>query len=212
MRSARAVLFLLALSMTPRASAACGIEPTLSSWTLNATVLPAPLFACPLGDTPSFIDQGWWIGITAIDCSGYPVPSIPASDIWIVDELPEDLVFCNGAWSSNADSATNAAGMTTMSNTTLAAGGCADGMAVVVQGYVIADPDYSWKIGPIFVRSPDIDASSSVDLTDLSIFAAHFNPGPYDACCDFNLDGVIGIQDTAMFAAHFGPPGHSCNQ
>ena len=49
-----------------------------------------------------------------------------------------------------------------------------------------------------------------VDLVDLSIFASHYPPQLYEACCDFDINGVINLPDLTMFALHFGPPGHQC--
>ena len=49
------------------------------------------------------------------------------------------------------------------------------------------------RIVPINMRSPDIDRSLAVDLVDLSIFAAHYPPGPYDACSDFDLSGDVNV-------------------
>lgn len=182
-----------------------------SSWQVNAPAVPVPLFVCPQGDTDSFIDQGWWISLACFDDLGSPDVGIPASDFWLISENDGDIVLCMGTASANADSATNAAGMTTLSNTPLVAGGCADGMALVALGKVLLEPDcVTVKIEPIYVRSPDLDGSLLVDLVDLSIFASHFPPQLYEACCDFDINGVINLQDLAMFALHFGPPGHQC--
>ena len=192
---------------------ACILEPCDSSWELHASILPAPLFVCPQGDTPSFLDQGWWISITVLDCSGSPVPGIPASDFWLIDVGQDDIALCGGVAAVNADSMTNSAGQTTMSLTNFVGGGCVDGLAVVVQGFVLTtQPDCAvWKIEPIHLRSPDIDASLTVDIVDLSLFAAHFPPNAYAVCCDMNDDGIVNLVDLGTFAPHFGPPGHRCN-
>lgn len=191
------------------------IDPCVSYWELHATVTPCPLFVCPQGDTDSFIDQGWWIWICVLDINEVPIPNVPAADFWLVDCDPlGDAVLCGGAASSNADSNSNAAGMTTMSNTGLQGGGCADGMAVVIQGFVVLDSLTNCTTEfccPISLRSPDINGSLGVDLVDLSIFASSFPPNAYDACCDMNVDGTVGLQDLSQFAFHFGPPGHVCN-
>jgi hypothetical protein len=180
---------------------------------LNAAVTPCPLFVCPHGDTPSFIDQGWSISIWVYGISGNPIPNVPASDFWLVDCDPgNDASLCGGSASSNADSNTGTNGKTTMSLGTLVGGGCADGIAVVAQGLVILDTTLCVTefCFPIWLRSPDIDGSLEVDLVDLSIFAASFPPRPFDPCCDMNVDGRIGLQDLSLFAFHFGPPGHIC--
>lgn len=53
------------------------------------------------------------------------------------------------------------------------------------------------------IKSPDLNADTFVNIVDLSIFAGHWPPNPYDYCCDFFCDGVISLQDLAIFAAHW---------
>jgi hypothetical protein len=191
------------------------IDPCTSYWELHAAVVPCPLFVCPQGDTDAFIDQGWWIWICVLDANSLPVPDVPASDFWLIDCDPfNDASLCAGSASSGADSNANAAGMTTMSLGTLTGGGCADGMALVIQGFVVQDSLTGCLTEfccPIWLRSPDIDGSLTVNLVDLSAFAASYPPQPYDSCCDFDLNAVVNIQDLSKFAFHYGPPGHLCN-
>lgn len=212
-----AVLCLVAISLlVVNGTASAGlIDACVSYWSLEAAVTPCPLFVCPQGDTGSFLDQGWWLWICVLDINGAPVPNVPATDFWLIDCDPiGDAFLCNGSASSAADSLTNAAGMTTMSNGTVAAGGCADGMALVVQGFVIEDSLTNCTTEfccPIFLRSPDLSGDLIVNLVDLSIFAAAFPPQPFDTCADFNIDGLVNLVDLSNFAFHFGPPGHVCN-
>jgi hypothetical protein len=44
-----------------------------------------------------------------------------------------------------------------------------------------------------------------VDIIDLAAFAMGYTSPPrvYDACLDFNCDGVVDIVDFAKFAQHF---------
>ena len=190
------------------------IDPCVSYWELHATVVPCPLFVSPAGGTDSFLDQGWWIWICVLDQNGLPVPDVPASDFWLIDCDPLlDAVLCAGSASSNADSNSNSAGMTTMSLGTLTGGGCADGMALVIQGFVVLDSLTNCLTDfccPINLRSPDLDGSLLVDLVDLSAFAASYPPQPLDPCCDFDLNGVVNIQDLSKFAFQYGPPGDEC--
>jgi hypothetical protein len=170
-------------------------------------------FACPWGDTETFAEQGFMLAFTITGFTGDPIPGIPASDFWLIDCDPVlDLTLCAGSASSAADSATNGAGQTTMSNGTLKAGGCADGLSPVVQGFILEDPnaDCNQYCFNIHVRSPDLDGSLVVNLVDLAIFSGCFPPRPYDTCCDLNCDATVNLQDLARFALHFGPPGHSC--
>jgi hypothetical protein len=52
-------------------------------------------------------------------------------------------------------------------------------------------------------RSPDMSGDGTVDLIDLSQFAAAYTPRPYNMCADFNCDGVVDIIDLSRFAAHY---------
>ena len=205
------------------------IDPC-KSYSEFVAVGPSPLqgpcyFACPAGDSDTFLDSGtlpgpgagdgWYIRIRVREADGTPVPNVPATDIWIVDCDPvDDLVLCAGAASSNADSLTNAQGYTTMSVTTLAAGGCAEGLAVVVDGTALLDSVTNCAnviCHDIDVRSADINGDLCVDLADLSIFAQSFPPQFYDPCCDFECNGVVNLADLGRIARHFGPPGHECS-
>jgi len=192
------------------------ISTCLTTFELHTSTVPAPLVVCPQGDTDSFIDQGWWISITVITLNPDPIPvqGIHWADIWLIDSDPlNDMVLCHGSLSARADSSTNADGQTTMSLWTVAGGGCADGISVVVQGQVLTEPAdcVTPRVAQIHVRSPDLDGSLGLDLVDLSMFASHFPPGSYDACCDFDLSGAVDMLDLSEFALHYGPPGHSCD-
>lgn len=211
-----AVLCLVAISLlVMNGTASAGIiDPCTSYWQLHATVTPCPYFACPAGDTGSFISQGWWIWVCVLESDGTPVPNVPPQDLWFLDCDPlADLNLCGASASANADSLTNAAGMTTFTNGSMAAGGCADGLALVIQGFTVQDSLTACTSDfccPIYVRSPDISGDLLVDLVDLSVFGLSFPPNPYDKCCDFNLDALVDLVDLAVFAFHFGPPGHTC--
>lgn len=225
-----AVLCLVAVSllMVYGVASAGIIDPCVSYCMLSATGgaagPPFPLFSCPQGDTDVFVDQvggtgsgvGFLITVCVLQSDGTPIPNIPPSDFWLVDCDPiNDAVLCGGSASSGADSLTNAAGMTTLGGLgTLTAGGCADGLTLVVQGFAIQDSLTNCTTAvckPIDVRSPDIDGNLLVNLQDLSIFATSFPPNPLDPCCDFDINGIVNLQDLAKFAFHFGPPGHQCN-
>lgn len=186
----------------------------ISRWWLESPTTPVALLSCPGGDAPSFLDQGWWIKLWIRDINGIGISGIPATDFWLVDCDPSgDVVLCGGRASSNADSATNADGRTTMSLTGLLGGGCADGMQVLAQGVAIEDSltnCTSVVCRPISLRSPDIDGNFEVNLIDLTLFAESYPPYPYDRCCDFDIDGVVNLRDLVTFALHFGPPGHIC--
>jgi hypothetical protein len=188
-------------------------DPCGSDFELHATAVPTPLLVCPLGDTPSFLEQGWWISIVVQHADGRPFPNIPASDFWLIDCDPlRDAVLCAGSAPPGADSTTNAAGMTTMSAGTLSAGGCASGMALAVMGLILQDRNNgcSIKCVPIRLRSPDLNGDLVVDLTDISLFSRGYPPNAYDACCDMDLNGSVDLRDLSAIAGHLGAPGHRC--
>jgi hypothetical protein len=170
------------------------------------------ILVCPEGDGDHLSNIGATIHLTVVD-ENQPIPNIPAADVWLIGCDPlEDMILCGGSASSNADHPTDQQGQTTISGP-IEAGGCSDGLAVVVQGVIIMDPDdgcSAWLCLPINARSPDIDANNVVDLPDLALFAAVFAGGPYERCMDLNCDGNVGLQDLALFAAHFQGARHSC--
>jgi hypothetical protein len=170
-------------------------------------VLPATWLACPRGDGQGLVERSVSIRIAVYDPSGWPVAGVPASDFWLIDCDPvNDIVLCGGSASCDADSATNAQGMTSFSTSALAAGGCADGLSVVVQGYVIEDSLTTCTTAqclPLNVRSPDIDGDLSVGLADLVLLNAAYYPNPYDPCADLDGDGYVDLRDLSYFALHW---------
>ena len=174
-------------------------------------VLPECYFACPMGDTQSFIANGFYIRFEMKDILCEPIPGIPATDFWLIDCDPlRNLTLCGGSSSIDADSATNSSGVTTMSVDALAAGGCAQGMSPVCQGIALEDGNHATLCWDIRVRSVDMNGDLALTLVDLSIFAGYYPPQAYNACADFDCNGVVGLSDLGRFAQHFGPPGHGC--
>jgi hypothetical protein len=152
---------------------------------------------CPQGDGDDLDAIGCQIAISVADNTGAPIPGILGSDFWMIG-ANGGLLLCGGSGSSDADSATNSMGMTTMSDE-CAAGGCDTQVKVVCQGIVIS------SVVPITVVSPDINADGLVDLIDLAAFAASYQspPKPYDYCKDYNGDGLINLIDFSIFAQHY---------
>jgi hypothetical protein len=100
--------------------------------------------------------------------------------------------------------------MTTFSTGKLAASGCADGISMVVQGFVILDSDLGCSVvqcEPVDVRSPDITGDMVVDLADLSLFGDGYPPMPYDPCGDIDASGITNLPDFARFGQHWD---HTC--
>ena len=163
--------------------------------------------ACPQGDGDNLGDVGGLISVLVKDNTGAVIPNIPASDFWLIG-CNDALALCGGSGSINADSASNASGMTTIGGgQDIAAGGCDNGVQVVVQGTVLLDPVDCTSVFclPINVVSVDYNGDLVVDLIDFSIFGPAFPSPPqtYDGCLDYNCDGVIDLIDFSIFGGHF---------
>ena len=204
-------MIIFACFMLIAVSASAGvIDPCRSSVVFNGTA-PEYYFACPQGDTGSFLDAGFSFSVRVVDWTGNPIAFIPKNDFWVIDCDPaRNLSLCGGSASSSADSSTNALGRTTIGRTALAAGGCANGVSVVCQGSLIG-PGVPSPCSPVCVdvrvRSADQNRDLTVDLADVSVFATYYPPAPYYECADLNSDGRVSLSDIARLAAHFG---HRC--
>ncbi len=108
-----------------------------------------------------------------------------------------------------ADSLTDVNGRTTFSGR-ISAGGCIPegGIYIACQGYTIFDEA---QVEPIcldvVIVSPDINADSFVNLSDLSFFGESYNKqvgdSGYDTCCDFNDDGWCNLSDFSFMGEHY---------
>ena len=165
---------------------------------------------CPQGDGDGLADIGAVITVTVTDITGAPIAGIPASDYWLIG-CEDDIVLCAGSAAINADSASNSAGVTTISGR-LAAGGCDHSLVVVVQGIVATDPDdqSTALCLPYETKRPDITGDGGVvdqvvDIIDLAALAMGYTSPPkvYNTCFDFNCDGSVGLIDFAIFAQHY---------
>jgi hypothetical protein len=201
---------LLCWQMMPAAvdTANSGIVHPCSS-TATSGAGPYCAAACPQGDGDNLGDVGGLITVVVRDQTGTPIPGIPASDYWLIG-CNDLLALCGGSGSINADSASNASGVTTIGGgQDLAAGGCDTGVQVVVQGTVLKDPASVDCTGilclPINVVSVDYNGDLICDLIDFSIFGPAFPSPPqtYDACLDYNCDGLIDLIDFSIFGGHF---------
>jgi hypothetical protein len=173
------------------------VDPNLST----ATSAAGWYLVCPQGDGNDLSAVGCQISVSIADNTGTPIAGILATDFWLVGQNG-GLNLCGGSGSADADSATNASGLTTMSDE-CAAGGQDTGLYVVCQGIVLA-------VGvPITAVSPDINGDLLVDVIDLSAFAINYQspPKPYNYNSDYNGDGKVDIIDFSIFAQHYL---HSC--
>lgn len=167
------------------------------------------VMVCPAGDGDQMSTQGATITITVLDGSSAPIAGIPATDFYVIDCDPIlDMTLCGGSSSSNATAATDEFGVTTMEGD-IAAGGCADGLSVVVQGFVITDEPACTTPTclPILIRSPDMNGDLVVNLADFSAFGLAYPPNTYAKCADFNCDLAVNLQDFSTFGLHYQ---HSC--
>jgi hypothetical protein len=59
----------------------------------------------------------------------------------------------------------------------------------------------------IYAKSPDLDASGAVTLSDAVIYSRSHNKMPpdscYNPCCDFNCDNKCNLSDFAFMGAHY---------
>jgi hypothetical protein len=206
--SITAVLLLLA------AAASAGIiDPCNSECHIGLTLSGDNcVLVCPGGDGDQISAKvaGGAIFITVRDGSNDPIPGIPATDFWLVDCDPlGEMVLCGGSASSNATAATSSAGETTMEGD-IAAGGCADGLSVIVQGFVIEQgtpPDCTPICLGINVRSPDMNGDLAVNLLDFGLFGAAYPPNAYVKCADFDCSSTVDLLDFSAFGLHYN---HSC--
>ena len=73
-----------ALCFAPRVTAGI-IDPCLSTVAVSPPNTQHNLIGCPVGDTDSFIEQGFSITITLLGVVyGEPIPGIYATDVWLI--------------------------------------------------------------------------------------------------------------------------------
>jgi len=208
---------LLCWQMMPAAvdTANSGIVHPCSS---TATSGPGPycVTACPAGDGDILGDKGALITVLVKDNTGAPIAGIPRSDYWLLG-CADGLALCGGSGSIDADSASNAVGVTTIgggftsTSGAIGAGGCeggvSSGVQVVVQGTVLKSPldCTSLLCLPVKVISVDYNGDLVCNLVDFSIFGPAFPSPPqaYDVCLDYNCDGIINLVDFSIFGGHF---------
>ena len=182
----------------------CGDELT-ASCSLRISVCPAGDFerianACG-GDSD-------YIEVVIYDYYNTPMAGIPATDFWMnACDTQYELALC--AQSFLADSMTGSNGRTTFSGQ-IAAGGCVpeNGIFVTCQGIPIMDYACSAPFClDVVIVSPDLNADSAVNLSDLSFFGQSYNhqsgEPEYNPCCDFNDDDSCNLSDFSYFGEHY---------
>ena len=169
------------------------------------------LLVCPAGDGPTLSSIGATVSVTVRNCNSQnprPIPGIQAEYLWIMQPDRPYQPLCGLNRSSDADSATDSNGQTTISGS-IAAGGYSDDALVVVMGVLIGlNCGPGFELSLILV-SPDINADLLVDIVDLVLFGSTFpadGPG-VDPRMDLNGDDQIDLIDFSLFGQHFG---HVC--
>ncbi len=161
------------------------------------------LFACPQGDGETLASLGLTISLTLRNCNNEPVQGVPASDISLIG-CNDILSLCGGAGGAiGATAPTDANGQTTIEGA-FAAGGCDNGVRVIVQGCVLGAGTCGEDCVPVDVRSCDIDGDLQVDLADFALFGAGYTSPPkaYNECLDFAPSGTVDLNDFAKYGAH----------
>jgi hypothetical protein len=177
------------------------IDPCQSTASTIATPNTCVLI-CPQGDGDQLVDKNATITVVVRDGAGIGIEGVLASDFYLVDCDPiRDMVLCGGSSSSDADAPTDATGSTQMIGD-IAAGGCANGLSVIVQGFTIGCPAICMT--NIWVKSPDINGDLLVNIQDFSLFGQQYPPQPFtDTCVDYNCDGIVNLQDFSLFGLHY---------
>ena len=172
------VIVSVAILFAGTAAAQCG-HPA------NCT-FPNNIVVCPSGDIPVV---GQVLDINGNPCAGSIVHmqfNPPAAGtLYSAPSMPFPLLI----------STTNANGMVSFNPWV---GGCS------IAGSVSYFDAAGVQLGiTMTITSPDISGDGTVNLTDVSLFAAAFF-GPYSPCSDFNMDGVMNLVDLGYLAQHLG--------
>ncbi len=202
---AAAVLMILILPVAASGQFPCESTAAVSCSGMRVSV-------CPRGDF-EYIKDGCGTGNDYIevyirDCGGYGIESIPWTDYWTdACQVEYSLGICVQHFV--ADSLTDVNGRTTFSGR-ISAGGCIPegGIYIACQGYTIIDEA---QVEPIcldvVIVSPDINADSFVNLSDLSFFGESYNKqegdAGYNTCCDYNDDGWCNLSDFSFMGEHY---------
>ncbi|MFH1843295.1 MAG: hypothetical protein ABIF77_08795 [bacterium] len=138
------------------------------------------------------------ITLTLLDAVGDPVVNYPASDIWLVCPCPT-WGYVPGGTIPDFDTDSN--GQTQWSSALPAGGTNESEFLIVSSAGTVPIPN-----AQIFSTSPDLNASSKVDLTDVVLFAtAYYAAGKeYNASVDFYFDGVLNLSDIVVLAQKYG--------
>ncbi len=166
---------------------------------VSATTNGATILVTPAGNGESLIGLAATVQLVVTSMfDGTPVPGYPLQDLWLWDHDVTTLGTCGGMPPNVADANTDAEGRTQISGIMIGGGHSQTGLTAYGAGSPSSD------VIPIFIVSPDINGSLSVDLADLGIFADDFNDPTYQFRSDLSHDGTEDLGDVAIMAEHMG--------
>ncbi len=169
--------------------------------TLTLMILPSgsgPYFT--QARTPDGALADATITLELLDLLYQPIADFPREDIWLKAE-DGGMYFCIpfGLW---PDSDTDQAGLTTWFQRPRGGGHSEGPFVVFVNGNPLTTPPL-----PLAMNSPDINASGTVNLTDVQFFTMDIY-GDYNFRSDLHRDGVVNLSDLVPLADSIG---HHCN-
>lgn len=183
---------LLLVSLSTISEADIGIPDLSHSY---ATSNAGCIMITPEGTGPTLASRNLTVTVGLRDALDLPIPNYPFQDIWLHNEVADELYMCQNG--SLADANTDANGETTISGALAGGGSTQLGMRVYVAGMPIGD-------GPLAIEvvSPDLNADLFVNMADLGTFATLYLTPEYDLPADLSCDGLEDLRDIAAFAAH----------
>jgi hypothetical protein len=189
------------------ASVAFAGVPSLSlSTAVPADTNPVSVYSNPDGSGDGFNDCYLFGGgktdatitLTLVDGTGAPINLYPSEDLWL-ESASGGLQICAGG--TAADFSTDALGQTVWANPIQGGGYVnepAEGCIVMVNGSALTQPAMS-----IYFNSADINGDLTVNVSDVSIFAAAYFSA-YAYSCDYVWDGSLIVNDVSRLAPAFG--------
>jgi hypothetical protein len=172
------------------------------------------LLVCPAADfdrvDEACTDDSYdFIRVIAKDASGNGVAGVPWTDYWLdACDPAQELYICAGG--VTADSLTNSDGETSISDP-IGAGGCilSGGVYLAIQNNVVLTSPACTEVTCLnmIVKSPDLEKSGKVDLSDFGTFGDAFGSSEGDdnwnECCDYTDDGQVNLSDFGFFGDHW---------
>jgi len=184
-------------------AAGAQVDPTTSFATMplgNASIMVTPNGG---GDLLASVSSR--IDVYVQDVAGNAMVALVAGD-FEVDAFPGTLTLSDAflplplprRWDVTVKGFSNLGGGNYRIEGSLLAGGYAQGAMVKVLGVQIGGAPL-----PLTVNSPDLNANGTVNLTDVSTFAAFYFSG-YNWLADFNFDGVLNLVDVVKLSMAVG--------